>query len=144
MGIDEEDSSLMNDAWSVLSRNHKRLTGLMLDLLNLAKESSLNIQPHSFNEIVNEVVDLLKQGFENRGIELSVNDKVNYQSLVVEVDTIAIHRVLLNLLNNAADAIVGKFKGEAGGRIEMRVGLSHSEQLLEVCLLYTSPSPRDS
>ena len=135
MGIDEEDSSLMNDAWSVLSRNHKRLTGLMLDLLNLAKESSLNIQPHSFNEIVNEVVDLLKQGFENRGIELKVSDQVSYQSLVIEVDTVAIHRVLLNLLNNAADTIVGKFKGEAGGKIEMRVGLSHSEQLLEVDII---------
>jgi signal transduction histidine kinase len=135
MGIDEEDSSLMNDAWGVLSRNHKRLTGLMLDLLNLAKESSLNIQPHSLTELIVEVVDLLQQGFENRGIELKVSDQIKYKSLVVDIDSMAIHRVFLNLLNNAADAIVGKYKGEKGGRIDLRVNLSQSEQLLEVDII---------
>ncbi|WDE97808.1 ATP-binding protein [Lentisphaera profundi] len=132
MGIDEEDSNLMNDAWNVLSRNHKRLTGLMLDLLNLAKESSLNIQPHSLTEIIVEVVDLLQQGFENRGIKLKVSDQIRFKSLVVDLDSMAIHRVFLNLLNNAADAIVGKYKGEEGGMIELRVDLSQSEQLLEI------------
>ena len=130
MGIDDQDEKLMNDAWGILSRNHKRLSSLVMDLLNLAKEPTLNVQPHCLSEVVVEVSDLVRQNFSNRQIELQLDPQFKIKSFVLDVDAMAIHRVMLNLLNNAADAVVDKFKDQPGGVIKVNIEMVHDSQLL--------------
>ena len=130
MGIDDADEKLMNDAWGILSRNHKRLSSLVMDLLNLAKEPTLNVQPHCLSEVVVEVSDLVRQNYSNRKIELKLDPQFKLKSFVLDIDAMAIHRVMLNLLNNAADAVSDKFKDKGGGVIKVNVEMVHDSQLL--------------
>lgn len=119
MGIDDKDQELMNEAWTILSRNHKRLTALMLDLLNLAKEYDLQITRQPVGELLAEAASLVKPHLTSLAIELKIAPDLGHQPLSAELDPTALHRIMLNLLNNAADAVVSRHDGQTGGWVKV-------------------------
>ena len=121
MGIDTGDKSLMDKAWDILSRNHKRLSSLVLDMLNLAKEDSAQLLMCNISNIVIETVELVEPRAKEVKINIKVDEKVSRTKVVAEADSRGIHRVLLNLLNNAMDA-VKECHGQSG-KGAIRVGL---------------------
>ena len=134
MGIDDTDPDLMNEAWGILSRNHKRLSGLVMDLLNLAKEHNLDLHLQSINEIILEAIELVKPNFNGMNIEVDVGEKIVDGTIMAEVDSMALHRVILNLLNNSCDAANEKYKGEPGGRVTVDANLTDNARILEITI----------
>lgn len=134
MGIDDTDPDLMNEAWGILSRNYKRLSGLVMDLLNLAKEHNLDLHLQNIEEIVLEAVELVKPNFTGMNIEVDVGQGITAGAIMAEVDAMAIHRVLLNLLNNSCDAAYEKYNGESGGRVVVNASLTDNARILEMTI----------
>lgn len=134
MGIDDTDPDLMNEAWGILSRNHKRLSGLVMDLLNLAKEHSLELHLQSISEIILEAIELVKPNFNGMNIDVEVGDKILDGAIMAEVDSMALHRVLLNLLNNSCDAANEKYQGEPGGKVLVNANVTDNNRILEITI----------
>ena len=134
MGIDETDADLMNEALGILSRNHKRLSGLVMDLLNLAKEHNLDLHVQNVTEIILEAVELVRPNFTSMGVDIALHPSLGSESMMAEIDSLAMHRVLLNLLNNACDAVNERFKGESGGCISVQGFITDNGQILEVVI----------
>lgn len=132
MGIDDSDPDLMNEAWGILSRNHKRLSGLVMDLLNLAKEHSLDLHVVNVCDIIVEAVELVRPNFAGLNIEIDVDNSISGEALMAEVDSQAIHRVILNLMNNACDAVSEKFNDQEGGIIKIEARVLENNRVLEV------------
>ncbi|NQZ57833.1 MAG: FHA domain-containing protein [Lentisphaeraceae bacterium] len=132
MGIDDEDPALMNEAWGILSRNHKRLSSLVLDLLNLTKENTLSLSVQSVGEAIIEVVELVRPNFCGMNIEITVDDNLLKQGLMAEFDAKAIHRVLLNLLNNSCDAVYERYQEKEGGKVELSASVTNHERIVEI------------
>lgn len=133
MGIDENDNELTNEAWGILSRNHKRLSGLVFDLLNLAKEDQLEFTFCNIFEIIVEVIELVRAKLEGLNIEIQVDEALlSTQHLAAEADGMALHRVLLNLMNNAGDALASRYIGEDGGVVKVSANYANSGQILEI------------
>jgi signal transduction histidine kinase len=108
MGIDEENFELADESWHILSKNHRRLGNLVLDLLNLASEQKPVFSIENVNEIVGDVAELLKNQLGQEGIALEVDQETIELPLYAEVDSKGIHRILLNLVTNAEHAIQQK------------------------------------
>jgi signal transduction histidine kinase/pSer/pThr/pTyr-binding forkhead associated (FHA) protein len=108
MGIDEEDLSLADEAWHILHKNHRRLGNLVLDLLNLASEQKPNFSVHDVNVMIKDVVELLKTQMAQEGVNLIVDSTKIDIPLYAEIDAKGLHRILLNLLNNAEHAVLQK------------------------------------
>ncbi|MCH2209384.1 MAG: ATP-binding protein [Lentisphaerales bacterium] len=134
MGIDDADPDLMNEAWGILSRNHKRLSGLVMDLLNLAKEHNLDLHLQNIGEIVLEAVELVKPNFNGMNIEVDLGTGITTGVIMAEVDAMAVHRVLLNLLNNSCDAAHEKYNGEPGGKVLVNASLTDNARILEMTI----------
>ena len=134
MGIDDEDPGLMNEAWGILSRNHKRLSGLVMDLLNLTKENSLVLGVHNIGEVIIEVIELVRPNFSGMNIEIEVGESLLEKPLMAEFDGKAIHRVLLNLLNNSCDAVYERFQEKEGGKVEVSASVTNHERILEIVI----------
>lgn len=135
MGIDENDNELTNEAWGILSRNHKRLSGLVFDLLNLAKEDQLEFSFINVFEIIVEVIELVRTKFEGLNIKIEIDEELMAaQHLAAEADGMAIHRVLLNLMNNAGDALASRYVGEEGGVIKVSANYANRGQILEIAV----------
>jgi signal transduction histidine kinase len=106
MGIREHDFDIADEALSILSKNHSRLGNLVLDLLNLASEQKPDFEIYDVNQIVNDVVELVKEQLKKENIGIDVQTQV--QPLFAEIDSKGIHRVILNLILNAQEAILSK------------------------------------
>ena len=133
MGIDENDNELTNEAWGILSRNHKRLSGLVFDLLNLAKEDQLEFSFINVHEIISEVIELVRTKLEGLNIKIEIDDEqLASMHLTAEADGMALHRVLLNLMNNAGDALASRYVGQAGGVLKVYANYSSRGQILEI------------
>ena len=134
MGIDDSDPDLMNEAWGILSRNHKRLSGLVMDLLNLAKEHNLELHIQNISEIILEAIELVKPNFNGMNVEIDISENIGKNSIMAEVDAMAVHRVLLNLLNNSCDAANEKFQGEEGGKIFVDASKTDNNRIVEISI----------
>ena len=122
MGIDASDDSMMNEAWDTLDKNQKRLSSLMLDLLNLAKEDSIDLGIYDFCEVISEAVELVRPSAREYGIEIDFGSSGALQEpLLAEIDSRGIHRVILNLLRNAVDAVIERHHGTDQGRVSVEV-----------------------
>ena len=122
MGIDSSDDSMMNEAWETLDKNQKRLSSLMLDLLNLAKEDSIDLGVYDFCEVISEAVELVRPSAREYGIEIDFDSRGALEEpLLAEIDSRGIHRVILNLLRNAVDAVFERHHGTDQGRVGVKI-----------------------
>ncbi len=134
MGIDATDGKLMNEAWDILSKNHKRLSTLVLDLLNLAKEDSVELGVYNLSDVVIEAVKLVRPAAAKDKIDIELNDQIYDEPIYAEIDSRGLHRVLLNLLNNALDAVRTRHKDsdEGGIKIDVRREKQGESVIIEV------------
>lgn len=108
MGLDEKNYELSDEAWHILSKNHRRLGNVVLDLLNLASEQKLNFSIENVAEIIIDVKELFFSQMQQEGIALDVDPAIKDLPLYAEVDPKGVHRILLNLLTNAEFAVQQK------------------------------------
>ncbi|NOY75105.1 MAG: FHA domain-containing protein, partial [Kiritimatiellaeota bacterium] len=108
MGIEDEDFKLTSEAASILNKNHKRLADLVLDLLNLASEQKPEFTIYDINLVISDVIELVEPQLSEAGISISMDTAMKESPLLVEIDAKGIHRVLLNLITNADQAILAK------------------------------------
>jgi two-component system, NtrC family, sensor kinase len=134
MGIDDEDPDLMNEAWGILSRNHKRLSGLVMDLLNLAKENDLDLYVQNVCDIIIETIELVKPNYQGMNIEVEVGASILAGAILAEIDSKAIHRVILNLMNNASDALNDRYGDQPGGKIFVDAKVMENNRILELTI----------
>ena len=108
MGVEEKDFEIAAEAARILSKNHRRLSNLVLDLLNLASEQEPELAIHDLNAIIGDVVELVEPQLQQEGISIAMDTAVKNAPFYVELDAKGIHRVLLNLISNSEQAILAK------------------------------------
>jgi signal transduction histidine kinase/pSer/pThr/pTyr-binding forkhead associated (FHA) protein len=110
MGIDENDMNLANEALLILSKNHRRLGNLALDLLNLTTDQKLNLRVIDLDDVITELSELMAPQFKQENISISVTKDPSGLPLCVEADEKGLHRVILNLLTNAEQAVLERME----------------------------------
>lgn len=99
----------------------KRITK---QLLNFARETELHIEDVDLNAAVQDTVRLVRKSLVSQGIRLDVAPGVDEPQ--VRTDTVQLQQVILNLVNNAADAV------ESNGRVEVRTRVEDDCAIIEV------------
>ncbi len=81
-------------------------------LLNFARQTQVNAQPVSLNDLIREVIEVEKRHprYENISFNLELDEQLPF----AELDAAQLREVLLNLIHNAADAM------PEGGKITLR------------------------
>lgn len=97
-----EDFQFKNYA-SIVIREVDRLEGLLQDALTYSKQVPPSLEPCQVNVLVRDMVDIYREDFQDRGIELNVN--LDPALPVVEADSQQIKQVLINLFSNAMQAM---------------------------------------
>lgn len=128
IGIDTDDLSVINSSWEILSKNQKRLSSLVLDLLNLAKEDSLELALYNLSELVMETVEMLAAQAAAEQISINFEGPAMEEPIYAEIDSRGMHRVILNLLHNALDAVGERHAGTPEGRIDVVLRLENHLQ----------------
>jgi len=103
MGLDDQSWETVRQGWRIVDRNQKRIYDLVLDMLSFSKDREPFRETCDTTKIAIEGVELFKgRALENR-VELS--HLTGHESGSVLADPEAIHRIVLNLISNALDAV---------------------------------------
>ncbi|MEM4248575.1 MAG: ATP-binding protein, partial [Candidatus Nanoarchaeia archaeon] len=135
MAIEEKDLNMADESLAILSKNHKRLGNLVLDLLNLTSEQKLNLKINDLNAVINDVMELMVPQLKQQGIELRKNPVISQLPLYAEFDAVGMHRVLLNLILNSEHAIQSKMETldtPHSGIIYINAGFSETKDYIVV------------
>jgi signal transduction histidine kinase/pSer/pThr/pTyr-binding forkhead associated (FHA) protein len=109
MGVRDQEMPLLEQGLRIIEKNHVRLFDLVKDMLGFSKDRVPAFQEKNLVEILTDVVELSAPMAKGNGAEIRL--EVFAQELVAFVDPEGIHRTILNLVNNAIDAIREKSYG---------------------------------
>ena len=108
-GIDVIEMSLKNDnpakakdAWAIVQRNIAKINDLILNMLAISKEREPLLESVNINHIINECLELIGPQADERGVAI-MNELDDLPPIAA--DAAGLHQAMLNLLNNALDAV---------------------------------------
>jgi len=113
---DGEDQDDLRSSLDQIRRQVDRCGSITQGLLKFARQSEPVVEHIRLWDFIPEVTKLVRQRATVDGIELSID--VADTSCRVEADPAQLQQVLLNLLNNAFDAVVARH-GTSGGRVHV-------------------------
>jgi signal transduction histidine kinase len=105
MGLSEgkADYELLQQGWKIVEKNQAKIYDLVMDMLNFSKEREPAIESADVNGIVRDVVELMANRAQSRGVKLEA--RLTDDLPACEVDPEGIHKALLNIVGNALDAV---------------------------------------
>ncbi|HEY6564891.1 MAG TPA: ATP-binding protein, partial [Pirellulaceae bacterium] len=101
-GLRTQDPGVIRKGWGIVDRNQDKISRLVLDMLTFSKDREPDMQPSSLNEIVGEVIELLRSRAADRGIEVCL--QANHDVPELTFDPEGMQHAILNVLTNAIDA----------------------------------------
>lgn len=117
-----DDPEFRNEFSQLVMKDVDRITKVIESMLAFARPSQVTVAPHSVQELVEEAILLAQPRLKSKRIELT---RQFHEAPVVKANKQQILQVLLNLINNAVDALP-----ERGGKIRIATGTRWIEPLL--------------
>lgn len=118
-GLDKEQMESVRKGWNIVKRNERKIADLALNMLSYSTERTPARAPCNLNQVAEDVVADIKPIAEADGTALELGLDPDLPAGMF--DPAGMHRCLLNLLNNALEAVRGKGDGrvvvatESGG-----------------------------
>jgi len=111
-----DDPEFKGEFSKLVLKDVDRITKVVESMLAFARPSQVSIADHSANDLVDEAIMLAQPRLKSKQIELTKNF---HEKPMIKVDKQQILQVLINLLNNAADALPehGKIRVATGMRL---------------------------
>jgi signal transduction histidine kinase len=106
MGLKDKNDALVQQGWRITEKNQAKIYDMVMDMLSYSKDRVPAVEEADLNAIVREVVELLGPRADELGVKLETSLSASIPP--VQVDPEGIHRVLLNIVGNALDAVDGR------------------------------------
>ncbi|MEN6459262.1 MAG: ATP-binding protein [Thermoguttaceae bacterium] len=103
MGLKDHDEEVTRKGWSIVERNQNRISALVLDMLTFSKDREPDLVPSNLNDVVADVVELMRVRAEEEEAELLWQPATPMPTLIFDPE--GIHRAVLNVVTNAIDAV---------------------------------------
>ena len=127
MGLKDHDEEVMRKGWNIVERNQNRISALVMDMLTFSKEREPDLMPGKLNEVVGEVVELMRVRADETEVELRWLPGEPMPELVFDPE--GIHRAVLNVVTNAIDAVGQQ---QPGGQVEISTQYLAAEGLVRI------------
>ena len=108
------DSEKLREGWRMLHGSVQRIERLTLDMLYYVKERVPKREPTDLNELIEEVVELMREAAANRDVGLAAELDMEIGKQVL--DRTAIYGAILDLVSNAIDACA---ESESGNLVSL-------------------------
>ncbi len=137
-GLKKQDLAVISRGWTIVQRNQERISNLVMDMLSFSKDREPELLRCDLNKVIDEVVELMA----GRAAEHSV--VLDWQrpqhEMLVDVDSEAMHRAVLNVVTNAIDA-VSQFEraDNLPGRVGVAIELSQLKNFVRIHVADNGP-----
>jgi signal transduction histidine kinase/pSer/pThr/pTyr-binding forkhead associated (FHA) protein len=101
MGLNEKDEPLLLQGWKIVEKNQGKIYDLVMDMLSYSKDREPAVESTDLNNVVKDVLELARGRIGHVPIEPHLARSLPR----IQVDPEGLHRALLNIVNNALDAV---------------------------------------
>jgi two-component system NtrC family sensor kinase len=102
MGLSDHDESVVKKGWTIVDKNQNKISALVMDMLTFSKEREPELAPALINQVVGDVVELMRARADDLEVELHWHPAEPSPELVFDPERL--HRAVLNVVTNAIDA----------------------------------------
>lgn len=103
LGLRKNNMNVIRSGWEIAARNLDRILGLTMNMLAFSKKGKPELEWIDMPKLLQEIVSLVQRQFDVRKVALLTEFAPDMPE--VPVDSSGIHQAVLNLLNNALDAV---------------------------------------
>jgi signal transduction histidine kinase len=101
-GLAKDNPKRLAQGMDTVQRNFERIRSMVSDILYYAKEREPNFETVSADQVVDEVIDLVRTRAGENGIEITTEG--TGKGVTLEADPQAVRSMLVNLVDNSIDA----------------------------------------
>jgi signal transduction histidine kinase len=125
-GLQRKDIKIVQDSWEPLRQGCNRISELVMDMLNYAKNSQLERAETNLNDLVRDIVAMMQPACAEKQIVIAheLDEKVG----ALLIDKNGIHRCIMNFFSNSMDALSKK----EGAEITIRTIRLPDENAVEI------------
>jgi signal transduction histidine kinase len=105
MGLNDHSEELVRKGWAIVEKNQDRIYHLVMDMLTFSKERQPTLQRAQLNDVVADVVELMRSRAAECHVELQYHPDAEMP--LSTFDPEGLHRAVLNIVTNAIDAVEG-------------------------------------
>lgn len=124
-GLQTNNFEFLEKSWPIFKRSTRRVSNFVEDMMAYSKERHPHRRECDLNELLHEVAGSFWGLLMRRKVELETD--AGAVTRLVRIDPVGMHRCLLNLVMNAADAVP-----KEGGRIQISGTIEDGHLLLQV------------
>jgi signal transduction histidine kinase len=110
MGLADHDENIVQKGWNIVDKNQNKISTMVMDMLSFSKEREPDLDAAQLNDVVADVVELMQARADELKVALDWKSDANMP--ILQVDSDAIHRAVLNVVTNAIDACEGRPEGK--------------------------------
>lgn len=103
LGLRKNNMDLTRGGWEIVARNVERIYELVMNMLAYSKQRKPELELTNLDQLLGEVAGLVQKQFDSKHVALLID--VPHDMPPVPIDPGGVHQALLNLLNNALDAV---------------------------------------
>ncbi len=129
-GLNGEEWDVVQKGWSIVEKNQDKISNLVMDMLSFSKERTPDMVAADLNEVVADVVELMRSRAADAKVELAWTP--GSESMPLTFDPDAMHRAILNVVTNAIDACERSEDG--GSRVEVSTRLDDERDVAQVII----------
>ncbi len=101
-GLKAAEYDVVAKGWAIVDKNQEKISNLVMDMLSFSKERQPEMVPADINDVVTDVVELMRTRASDMNVQLRWTPTPNIPRLTFDPD--ALHRAILNVVTNAVDA----------------------------------------
>ncbi len=110
-GLKREKIDTIAKGWKIVDRNQDRIAALVMDMLSFSKDRQPKMAPVDLRDLIDDCIELTQAQAQENGIQIAWQRPE--EAFVVMAEAEGIHRAILNVLNNAVDALNETENGRA-------------------------------
>jgi two-component system NtrC family sensor kinase len=103
LGLRKNNMDLTRGGWEIVARNVDRIYDLVMNMLAYSKQRKPELELVNLDQLLGEVGALVDKQFDSKNVAMLID--VAQDMPPVPIDPGGVHQALLNLLNNALDAV---------------------------------------
>jgi signal transduction histidine kinase len=134
MGLKDHDDEITRKGWNIVERNQNRISALVMDMLTFSKEREPDLIVAKLNEVVGEVVELMRVRAGEQQVELLWQPDQAIPELVFDPE--GIHRAVMNVVTNGIDAVSDR---PTPGRVTVATQYSVAEGMVRITVEDNGP-----
>ncbi len=74
-GLSQHNEAMVGKGWEFVEKNQERISHLVLDMLTFSKEREPELMPSNLNQVVADVIELMAARAQERGVELTLEQR---------------------------------------------------------------------